>query len=204
MSASKRRPVDIGQDGGQFAIHLTPASNLASIAAYGLLPSIGPLSKLDGEKTPLIHFYGTVTQFSTDLLQWMGSILASPGEDGRAAIALLAVDISHTGCGSHRNGDYACPTVINPGCLDVVCADLSSDVDIDEMMDDYCERRFTAKTLGQHSESSWRELTMTDRLAQMLEAGSVRRTFVLRRGQEAREDVAQESLFPMERPIPRY
>ena len=201
MSASKRRQAP--SDGEpQFAIHLTPASNLESIGIHGLLPSVGPLAKLAGETTPMIHLYGSVTEFSNEHLRWIGNILAPASASGHTPIALLAVDVSNTATSMHREF-HACQAPIPAGCLDVVTFDLDGDTNLDELMDDYCDRRFTAQMLGRHTESSWRDLPLMVRHTQMVDAYSFQRTHVTRFGNGSRADVAQVSLFPSERTVPR-
>lgn len=73
----------------QYAYHVTAAKNLPSIAAYGLLPRIGPNAKLLKEPKPAIYLFPTIEDLETAWDTWLGDLF-----DVDEQVALLKVELT--------------------------------------------------------------------------------------------------------------
>lgn len=56
----------------QLVYHVTPASNLTAIYAQGLVPQIGPRSRLARESRPAVYCFPTQEAMETALSNWLG------------------------------------------------------------------------------------------------------------------------------------
>lgn len=70
----------------QHAFHVTRTSNIRSIMARGLLPLIGPFSKLAQEKEPRVYLFASIDDVETALMNWLGDIFDD------TALSLLMID----------------------------------------------------------------------------------------------------------------
>lgn len=115
MSGSRTWPHGQANRENCVSLHFTPAANLASIAAYGLLPAVGPLAKLDGETEPGIHLYASTSSVDESILQWMGCLLGvAPALEGFGPISLAPAKGVQGGHSSPRRGGRSNQTTRPP------------------------------------------------------------------------------------------
>lgn len=99
--------------------HVTPASNLASIAARGLLPHIGPRSQILGEKHQAIYLFATRKDAEDAVSSWFDQVL-SPDEP----LALIAVNLDPAfPLTQSVDWERISFNPVPPGALDVITTD---------------------------------------------------------------------------------
>lgn len=152
----------------RYGVHLTPASNLASIGAQGLLPSIGAAAKLEDESEPLIYMYADLTTVDADLARRTGDLL-NPTQQ----IAALLVDLSDMRPSKARQV-LTVNCTIPPARLDLLTPNLACAKDIETALRAYTNRRDSViRRLGIQPES-WGQLSLADRWEALSQARRIR------------------------------
>lgn len=199
MSGSRARPPSAGASmaPGRIGIHFTPAANLEGISQHGLLPSVGPLSKLAGEEQPLVHLFSPSQAIEADLSPWMGDMLSSSGGHAVATLAVELIDLplrrASTGLSiGHRIDSWRIEIL-----FDGTEADTPDPEELQLALEDLGVNRESCQVLNHLDEHAWRQIGMRRRFELMREAEQLRRTYIQRNGRYVgRADVAQMSMFP--------
>lgn len=156
------------------ALHITPASNLSSIAANGLIPAIGPLSKLAGETVPRVYLFPSPSEAMTALDNWLGELF----EDASRQIALLLVDVTGLTLDEGVSYEIACQFTIPPSRLEVITCDLDSLVDLDRGIEKALESISTTMQYHCLSLDEWRALGLMDREKMKSEVEAIAATYL--------------------------
>lgn len=100
------------------AFHITRRGNLASIGEHGLLPLIGPLSKLAEEKEPRVYLFTSIDDAETALMNWLGDIFEE------AELSLLMIETDGLDLEFSAGYELTCSTSIPPAKITVIADDV--------------------------------------------------------------------------------
>lgn len=143
----------------QMALHITPASNLRSIAANGLIPAIGPLSKLAGEATPRVYLFPSINEAATALDNWLGELFS----DDAQRIAALLVDVTGITLDEGVRYEIATQYRIAPSRIEIVTQDIDAVSDLDRAVENCLESITTTMQYHCLNLTEWREIDLLQR-----------------------------------------
>lgn len=74
--------------------HITRTTNVSNIIEQGLVPTIGPLSRLAGQVTPCVFLFPSMDDAVHALMNWYGEEIDALAEEAGEAIELCIIEIN--------------------------------------------------------------------------------------------------------------
>lgn len=155
MSAGRRqaRTGSVERSG----IHLTLADNLDSIGERGLLPGIGPQSKLSGATVPSVYLYADRSSVDEALSRRIGDLLAVHGQTVALLVRLDGVPYEE------RGSDLLVQGPIPVNRLEVLSLNIDEISSIDQTLREHVAARRAALRQHRLTPAEWFELSLVDR-----------------------------------------
>lgn len=155
------------------ALHLTPANNLVSIAANGLLPSIGPLSKLAGETTPRVYLFPSANEADVALHNWLGELF----DETDTRVALLLVDVTGLSLDAGSSFEIATRFQIHPSRIEIACQDVDALNDVHSGIDQALNAIDSTMQYHCLNLDEWRAIDLLQREAMKRDVDAIARTY---------------------------